>query len=905
MASDRLPTNVEPLHYDLVLRTDLEEKTYYGVVSITLVAQEDTSTVTVHVCDPIRLGQVCALVKDVLGLAPLAGHTHHTIPAKEVTVDRELERATFQFPFPFARGTRFTLRIHYRGALTDTGIGYSLSEWTKEGETLVRRYAKTMFQPVRARSALPCFDEPALKTTFQVSMITRAGYTSLSNMPAELEAAYDADKDVYGLFPERQGAAEDAFKAAYGLMDAGAWKITHFGKTPRMCTYILAFTTGEFEYFESAYVSPITGEKKPVRVYATPNILPGAAFILSVISHALPLYESLFQVAYPLPKLDTLISTSYAGGMENWGLIITSDDASLVDPGAADVAKQQQALGHIAHEVAHNWFGNIVTMGWWSGLYLNEGLTSLFTTLIAYQLYPEWDAGSAQMNSVDTGLKLDCKPSSHPVEVNVSGSKRLNNIFDMLTYSKAESVFGMIMHFLGQDTFVQGIQIYLKRHLYGNTVRQDLWAALSEAADGWFTQTGFPLLTVTETVSEVPSGGLKIRQDRILETGLAESEANALWQVPLVLWHVPPGGATYTVSKIILKERETVIPCDLHFPYKLNYGNHGFYRVLYTGAASGKVAEVLMSSANIPTRDRIGFVNDATALAKAGTVRVNEVLEIFGLFIQKSREHLVLEAVAAGLSVIASVWWEDGLVLGRLKAWERRVWGPVFSEVGLEQQPNDSVNTRAIRSLVVARLADARDIGVVLELQRRFRAFIDGGDDSGLTADLEQAVMTAGVRYGGPVAYDKVRALYTVGQGPFARKMYIVINALTATEDPARLDAVVRLALEEAQTEQVPRFLAGLQANPATRRKVATALLGRFDEVVERFKDGMLLEYVIQNGFGGLSTRADYERLERVFEGHDITAYKMVAEQTLDTIRANMLFLERANDDLHKWLKDD
>ncbi|KAL1703175.1 peptidase family M1-domain-containing protein [Schizophyllum commune] len=891
MASDRLPKNVEPTHYDLVLRTDLEEKAYYGVVNIALVAREDTSTVTLHVCEPIRLGQVCALVPDILGLAPPNGHTQHTIPTKDITVDSDSERATFRFPFPFAKGTQFILRIHYRGTLTNTGIGYSLSEWQKEGEARVRRYAKTMFQPVRARSAVPCFDEPALKATFKVSMITRSEYTSLNNMPAEKETRYDTQEDAYGLFPE-------------SVRTRDAWKITHFGKTPRMCTYILAFTTGEFEHLESAYVSPITGERKPVRVYSTPNIVPGAAFILSVIARALPLYESLFGVAYPLPKLDTLIATGYGGGMENWGLIITSDDASLVDPDSADLPKQQKAMSHIAHEVGHNWFGNIVTMGWWSGLYLNEGLCNLFTTIICDQLYPEWDSGSAQMSSLDTGLKLDSKPSSHPVEVDVSGSKRLNNIFDMLTYSKAESVFDMIMHYLGQDVFVRGIQIYLKRYLYGNAVRQDLWTALGEAAGNWFTQTGFPLLTVTETVSEVPSGGLRIRQDRLLETGLAEGDANVLWHVPVVLWHVPPGGATYTTTKILLTERETVVPCDLHFPYKLNFGNHGFYRVLYSGATSRKVADVLLSGAKIPTRDRIGFVNDVVALAKAGLMRVDEVLTLYELFIKGSREHLVLQAVAVGLSTIASTWWEDAAVLSSLKTWERTVWRPIFDDLGFENKPGDSDSTRAVRALVVTRLADARDVGVVLELQRRFRAFVDHGDDSGLTADLEQAVMTTGVRYGGEVAYDKVRALYTPGQGPFAQKMYIVATALTATEAPTRLDAAVGLALGGARMEHAALFLGGLQANPLTRRKAAEALLGKFEEVVDRFKEGMGLEYVISSGLSGLSTWADYERLRAFFEERDTSVYKMVAEQTLDAIRANTLFLERATSDLKAWLRE-
>ncbi|KAL1750199.1 peptidase family M1-domain-containing protein, partial [Schizophyllum commune] len=580
----------------------------------------------------------------------------------------------------FAKGTQFTLHIHYRGTPTNTGIGYSLWEWQKEGEARVRRYAKTMFQPVRARSAVPCFDEPALKATFKVSMITRSEYTSLNDMPAEKETMYDTQEEVYGLFPERVRTRDD-------------WKITHFGKTPRMCTYILTFTTGEFEHLESAYVSPITGERKPVRLLPTSFIVLGAAFILSVIAPALPLYESLFGVAYPHPKLDTLVATGYGGGMENWGFVITSDDASLVDPNFADLPKQRKAMSHIAREENHP-----------SG----EG----FTTIICDQLYPEWDSGHAQMSSLDTGLKLASKPSSHSAP-RQGGREREQEVQQReYTATFLCAIFDMNMHYLGQDVFVRGIQIYLKRYLYGNTVRQDLWTALGEAgdhrrrpiADSSFTQTGFPLLTVTETVSEVPSGGLRTSQDRYLETGLADGDAN-------VLWHVPPGGATYTTTKILLTERETIVPCDLHFPHKLNYGKHGFYRVLYSGATSRKVADVRLSGVKIPTRDRIGFVNDVATLAKAGLMRADEVLTVYEVFIKDSREYLVLQAVAAGLSIIASIWWDDAAVLSSLKTWERAVWHPIFDDLGFENKPGDSDSTRAVRSLVVPRLADARDVG--------------------------------------------------------------------------------------------------------------------------------------------------------------------------------------------------
>lgn len=313
-------------------------------------------------------------------------------------------------------------------------------------------------------------------------MISRADTVNLSNMPVASEEEY---KSASGSGTTVSSLAD--WFSALTIKDQNAsnkWKISRFETTPPMSSYIVAYANGNFAHLESSYTSPMSGKTRPLRVYTTPDLIHQAQFALDVKAQVLPIYETVFDVEYPLPKLDTLVVHDFdAGAMENWGLITGRTSAFLLDPKRADMAAKQRVVTVQSHEVAHMWFGNIVTMEWWDNLYLNEGFATVMgEVIIVDKIYPEWKVYASFITEhLNSALRLDAKLSSHPIEVDCPDANQINQIFDSLSYSKAGSCLRMLSDFVGEELFLKGVSIYLKKRLYGNSVTNDLWEGISEA----------------------------------------------------------------------------------------------------------------------------------------------------------------------------------------------------------------------------------------------------------------------------------------------------------------------------------------------------------------------------------------------------------------------------------------
>jgi aminopeptidase 2 len=338
-------------------------------------------------------------------------------------------------------------------------------------------------QPTAARRAFPCWDEPLLKATFAITLISRENTVNLSNMPAVSENVYEVSSSENSSI-----SGVTKWLSSLALGDKAAedkWKITKFETTPPVSTYLVAYANGPFEYLESSYTSPLSGKTRPLRIYATKDHIDQAQFALDVKAKVLPLYEKVFDVEYPLPKLDTLIAADFdAGAMENWGLITGRTSVYCLDPTRPDIAAKKRVATVQSHEVAHQWFGNITTMAWWDNLYLNEGFATLMgEVVIADKVFPEWHVNSKFITEhLNDALDLDAKLSSHPIEVDFPDANQVNEIFDSLSYAKAASVLRMLSNYVGEDKFLNGVSIYLKKRLYANSVSRNLWEGISESA---------------------------------------------------------------------------------------------------------------------------------------------------------------------------------------------------------------------------------------------------------------------------------------------------------------------------------------------------------------------------------------------------------------------------------------
>ncbi|KAL0581101.1 Aminopeptidase 2 mitochondrial [Marasmius crinis-equi] len=353
----RLPTNVKPTHYNLTIRTDLEKLVFEGFVKVSLDVIESTDTIVLN-SSGLDLGTAAVLLED-----------SRVREIEQVTFEKE-KRVAFKFPAEFHAGSKVQLYLGFSGKLLDNQVGYYLSSWEDEGRT--KHYALTQFAPIDARRAFPCWDEPELKATYAITLISRIGSTNLSNMPVLDEKPFSV---------QEHSEFSDSFKN----LDS-AWKITRFETTPLMSSYIVAYANGEFSHLETSAKLPLSGMTVPLRMYATPDLIHQAQFALELKSKVLPLCEKLFDVEYPLPKLDTLVVSNFGGAMENWGLITGRTRSFLLDPKSTDMWAKKLVIRIHSHEIAHMWFGNITTMKWWDNLYLNEGKFLLLPMAFALRL---------------------------------------------------------------------------------------------------------------------------------------------------------------------------------------------------------------------------------------------------------------------------------------------------------------------------------------------------------------------------------------------------------------------------------------------------------------------------------------------------------------------------------------
>ncbi|KAH9030818.1 leucyl aminopeptidase [Lactarius hengduanensis] len=875
-ASDhyRLPTEVRPRHYDLTIRTDLEKEKFTGFVIIDLEIVKATKVITFNAAAELLLGPA------TLALAPSSTHLAPT----ETSFDASTERASLTFAEELPAGIKATLHLGFESELTDSLTGYYKSTWDKG------IYALTQFEPTDARRALPCWDEPLLKATFSVTLVSRKGTVSLSNMPA-LSDAPVSDVHTEALFE--------------GIKD-GSWNATRFETTPPMSTYLLAFANGEFVYLESAYKSPLSGKVRPLRIYATPDMIGQAQYALDIKEKVLPLYEQVFNIEYPLPKLDTLVANDFdAGAMENWGLITGRTTAYLLDPENADIATKKRIAGTQSHEVAHMWFGNITTMKWWDNLYLNEGIGIMGGKIILDKIHPEWKVDADFINKhLTAALRLDAKLSSHPIEVAVPDAGQIGQIFDSLSYSKAASVLRMLSKFVGEEKFLKGVSLYLKKHLYSNTVSRNLWEGIGEATgldiprimDNWVSKMGFPVLTVTETPT-----GIKVRQDRFLEGGPAKPEDNeTIWSVPLGLVTAAAPGQALVDNGALLETREAEFVLDTSKPFKVNADTNGVYHVLYTPTRLATIAsEAAKSDSIFSLYDRIGLVHDSFALGKAGYLQLSAALNLVHE-LRAEKEFSVWDSIDANLDGIIYTWWERENVAEQLKVFRRALCSPLVETLGLEYSKDDSADTTQLRTLAIAGAAAAGDPATTKVLLDRFTKYI-AGDTSAIPVDLLIVTLSMAVKHNGAPAYDAVLRLFENSKTPLIK--VAAIRGLTGPIDPVLQARTFDMILSSVRNQDLIYFFRGFCANTEALYALREFFEANYSSINKRLETTFSMKYIVQSVYSGFGKEEDRIKAEAFFKDKDTRKYNQALAQALDGISAKAAFIERSTSDIVTWLE--
>ncbi|GAA5919724.1 hypothetical protein JCM1841_000771 [Sporobolomyces salmonicolor] len=893
---------IQPFSYKLTIKTSFPS-TFSGIVEIALNLSEPASSIQLHTAQPLKL------------LAGVLTSGSERVSVKEAVYDEEHELTTLTLDKEAPVGEA-VLALRWEGRLDDGKMqGYYRIPCAKaEGEEgAPEYYAVTQMQPVSARKAFPCFDHPAKKATFSISLISPAGLVSLSNMPEASRKASSGDFDptevaTVDFLVGKEGKLDEATSATD--CTTKEWELIEFQTTPKMSTYLTAWAVGRFDSISSSYISPLSKDSVPLRMFASESyqhIARGQGQLaLDSLAAVMPLYEQRFGIAYPLGKLDLLVCDAFdAGAMENYGLITGRKTNLLYDEKLSGAAAMRSVVATIAHEAAHMWFGNLVTLSWWDDLWLNESFATLIGEIIVVnELQPTWNVHSAFLKfHRSSALQLDALRSSHPVKMVCGHESEISQSFDHICYEKGCAVLKMLMSVIGEKMFLEGTAQYLKANAYGCATSQDLWKALSSVSGidveafigSWINKVGFPVVTVEETADS-----LTLRQNRFLATGDPKpSEDETLWTIPLA---IKTFGSAEKPKITMMSTRELTIP-KLEGLYVLNAGTAGAFRISYPASHLAKLAdEASKSDSGISLTDRIGLVQDAVHLSEAGYTRTATAFTLFQK-LSNETEYLVWMEIADAFRRLVATWWEQPVaVLEGIRAFARSLFGPLVEKIGFEHEEGDDSDRRRFRTLAIAAAAIAEDPKALAWVKTSFTAML-AGQMTPSAADSSLSIVAQSVYHGTEREYQIALGIYT--NPPTPQHQIAAIAGLTSTRDEGLVQLTAEMMMSgKVEQENMSRFLYGLAANPTSRRLVWAFLQQTWPGLEQQFKGSFLLGRIAAASFESLTTEADADAVESFFADKDTTSFNQPLQQGLEAVRAKARWLARETQEVQVWLEN-
>ena len=851
-AAQRLPTNVVPQRYTLKLTPDLQTATFTGAETVEVMLKQPSNTITLNSIE-IMFQSV-----DVS-----AGGARQSAT---VSLDKEKEQATFTFPRELAAG-RATLNIRYTGILNNQLRGFYLSK--AQG----RKYAVTQFEPTDARRAFPSFDEPAYKAVFEITVVAPKADTVISNSPVE--------SDSPGPTPDQH--------------------TMHFYPTPKMSSYLVAFLVGEFQ------CSSGESDGIPIRVCATPEQAGLTHFALGVAEFALHYYDEYFGIHYPLKKLDLIgIPDFEAGAMENFGAITFREQDLLLNPKTASIRTQETVAIDVAHEMAHQWFGDLVTMQWWDNIWLNEGFATWMESKTVAAMHPEWDIPQVVASEEQGALDYDATSATHPIRAHAANTPaEINQLFDEISYEKGCDVLLTVENYLGPEMFRKGVRAYLTAHEYGNATAQDFWNAQTATShkpvdnimQSLITQPGEPILTF-----ESPAGGeVSVSQQRFFLDPEVKPGLTEKWTLPVCF----RTGSGQDCRVLTPETSKLGIPSAS--PFDANARAKGYYRTRYPESIYKEL--IAGAETRLTPPERIGLIGDEWALVRSNRATVGDYLNLFTALKSDSNAVVIASIVgrssasimsgaAGGIALIDQRLAATPEEQAELAAWIRRTFSKEYENLGAPT-PNESPNKRQLRAALFGLLGYyGKDAKVIAEAKQITERYIQHHGE--IDPTLGQTALAIAAGNGDAALFDQLQHIYEASTDP---ELQIgALRMLAEFEDPALENRALDFAVSGKVKSQdaVIQLSIALQV-PAERELAWNFIRSHWPQVKAQLTTEM--GQILVESSGSFCSAEARNEVESFYSTHKVSASSMSLKHATEEIDGCMQLRRFQETNLKNWLQ--
>jgi puromycin-sensitive aminopeptidase len=833
-ATYRLPRTVTPSRYDLEIRPDVDAGTFMGTVAVEVTIHEPVTEIVLNAKD---------LDIAMAGLETAGG----SVEVAKVRADEEAQRVAVELAGPAPEGPA-TLTLSFAGTIDDRMTGFYRSTYDGDGQQ--RTIATTHFEATDARMGFPCWDEPDLKAVFGITLVVPEGLTAISNGPEV----------------SREPAGDGLVKI-------------RFADTMVMSTYLVAYVIGRLAVTEPAFA-----RQTPVRVAARDDKLHLAGFASDVSVFALNWFADYYGIPYPDRKLDNVAIPDFAqGAMENTGCITYREQLLLLDPETSTQGERLDVAETIAHELAHQWFGNLVTMRWWNGIWLNEAFATFMSYLCVDAMHPEWRVWDTFTRVRANAFEIDSLESTRTIEYPVASPDDANGMFDVLTYTKGGAVLRMLEQWLGFERFRDGIRRYLSTHAHGNTETHDLWDAIEAETgeparrimDAWIFQKGYPAIT-----AKLEDGELRLTQRRFVPSDLSDPTT---WPVPLVIREVA-GGRTRTRSVLVEAAGLSVPMDDPGSLVVVNSGASSFVRVFYDES----LRERLLGAAftELSPVERQCFVDDAWSAVVAGEAGATSFIDLVSGFGEET-DLSVWQAILTGLG-----WCDrflDGAARERFKDLVRDLVRPALGRLGWEPKEGESDLDAELRGDLI------RGLGILGDDPETQSAAREAERDPSSDPAVAAAAVDVVAHSGSPEDYERYRSVARDGPTPQEQRRYL--DALSRFRDPELMRRTLEATMtDEIRTQDAPFVLARSTMNRDLGPQAWAFIESNWDELTERFARSNHIALVV--GIRGITDRPTVESIQSFFQAHDIPQSHQMLLQFLERQRVGAALAERARPEL-------